>query len=146
MTDQMWLTLGVAVLGVVGTLGNGALAGRNATKLALRTRELDQREARRTRYEDNCRELLGAAYLLRAGDGSADTTSADLAAVRRAAVEIGMHNPELANTVVADLVTALERLVQSRAGAWSSSVTEAEAACDRALTAAQKAIAQDLKS
>jgi hypothetical protein len=147
MNAQLWVTAVVAVLGYVATIVSSSLAGRNATKLALRLRNVDRHDARRTDYEACCREFLSAARVLRlAGNGTRSEDQASvLSELRRAAAGIELRSANLAMLPLAPALETIERLVRIRAdGSWSASINEAEADCDRALDALRTAITMDL--
>ena len=139
MTVQAWVPLAVAAVGFIATLLNGAISGRNATRTAVRMREMDRRDARRDDYRGCCREFLAAALLLRLS--ITDGEASEISALRRAASDIGLHNPAVADGPVTEARDAVERLVRLRSdGAWSESITDAETACDRALSAVRAAL------
>lgn len=147
MTLQLWLTAAVAIVGNVTVVANVMLAGRNAAQLALRLRDVDRNDMRYKAFEEASHQFLIAARLLRspAEAIAPDETTAALSDLRRAVARIELYRSELAQGPVIDALEALELLVRVRSsGAWSASVSDAETACDNALSAARSVLTAHL--
>ncbi|MCX4094156.1 hypothetical protein [Nocardia sp. alder85J] len=146
MTLQLWLIAAVAIVGNLATVANGLLSGRHAMRLALRTRDIDRRDARQREYEEACVQFLSAARVVRSPqDGEAVTPATALSELRRAATRIELYGPKASGTAVLTALERIERLQQLRAGqSRGAEVAEAESRCDGALDAARSVLAVDL--
>jgi hypothetical protein len=152
MTTQLWLTAIVAIIGNITTvtsgLASGALTGRNAMRLAQRTRDGDRRDARYDRYEDACVQFFSASRILRSPQGAESADREEiLSELRRAVTRIELYGPESSAAVVANALEHLEDLVRIRAGqARSFEVAEAEKRCDETIAAARRRLSADLEA
>jgi hypothetical protein len=157
-TTPAWLTLTVAVITLVGSLG-GALAGQliagnRAIKLAniqrehRRDEEADKRreESRRLREEAHASLLAAARALLPALNRAsrADTEPA-LAALRQAASYVEVRAPHLVDKL-AKVMTAAEDLAAVAPSTRIATAvrTEAETTYEAAVTALRSAMHQDI--
>lgn len=146
MTLQLWLTTVVAIVGQIVTVANGIavaqMSARNANRLAIHTRELDRRGARRAELEDLCDRFLVAARRLT--DPDAGDTEESLRDLRTVTVRIERMLPAIAGSALAAR-RGLAGLVMLRSeGMWSEAVAQATAESEVAVAAVRDALIAEL--
>jgi hypothetical protein len=145
MTTSAWLTLGVAALGLAGTL-----VGQLLTIVARRQElALSRRDTARELRRDGYAAFLTAARTLRhaALNGSASSTEVTIAisALRDAASVLELDAPAMADGALAEVLQLAERLVTVQsAGAAAQVVHDAVEAFGGSVVTLRQAMRADV--
>lgn len=145
MNAALWATVVVAVVGNVVNFLTARHSGMLAFRQLLAQKNIERADERDRVRRDDCRSLLSAARQIRHAKED-EAVVAALTQARQAVAGLELSAPELAPEPLFPTLDAFEQLVRLRSGgAWSDTIAEAEADCDRAVTTLRDAMRQLLE-